>query len=65
MFKRLFSDEQQASPKTVQVTTNPQIGIAAPSPEVMLQWLEQDTEVIDLGAPRRDQAILPTTWHKP
>lgn len=63
MFKSLFSEEQQNPPQTVQVTTDPRPGIAAPPPNVMAQWLEQDAEVIDLGAPQRDQAILPTTWH--
>ena len=65
MFKNLFNQPQTSEPEVevIEISADPRSGIFAPSPGILAQWIEQDAEVIDLGAPQRDQAILPTTWH--
>lgn len=60
MFNSQFTHDK---PQVVEINTDPQPGVGSPSPTELLHWLEQDVEIIDLGSPRRDQVIQPTTWH--
>jgi hypothetical protein len=64
MFKSLFYGEPEDTPHVLEIRSDPRPGIQAPPPNLVAEWLEHDAEVIDLGAPHRDQAILPTTWHR-
>lgn len=48
-------------PSTVEIDVQ-QPSIQGLASKEIDRWLE-GTEVIDLGSPKRDEAIMPTTWH--
>jgi hypothetical protein len=61
MLKNLFTSNP--SEKNLQIKLDPRPGIQAPPPNILMQWLDEDVEVVDLGRAKRDEVIRPTTWH--
>ncbi len=61
MFENIMRSAQAG--KTIEISPDPRPGIGTPTSPDMLRWLDDDAEIIDLGQPKRDEVIQPTTWH--
>jgi hypothetical protein len=59
---KLFPNDQPN--KSIDISLDPRPGVDLLPPNHIIQWLEDDVEVIDLGEVRRDDVIQPTTWHQ-
>lgn len=57
---RPFFSQPDGQPEVIRIEAPP--SIHGPAQADIDRWL-QGADVIDLGSPKRDQAIQPTTWH--
>lgn len=60
MFRNLFITEPE---QVVEINPDPRPGVNPVPLDLLRRWLDESVEVIDLGSPKRDQVIQPTTWH--
>lgn len=63
MFKSLFNPQPQVEVIDIDLDPRGTPGVQGPSPSELDRWLDGDVEEVDLGSPKRDGLIVPSTWH--